>query len=195
MRILERTFTILLLSFLVSACVTINIYFPAAAAEKAADRIIDDVWGDGVGNPGTGGDTSSIGQPLPIVLLEYVVSPASAGEANININSPAVDALRASMRGRHAKLQGHYASGAIGLTRDALIVARDMGSVPLRERAVVQRLIAQENDDRNALYREIAKANGHPEWSDEIRATFARRWIEKAPGGWWYQEGGGWRQK
>lgn len=27
-----------------SACVTINIYFPAAAAEKAADRIIDEVW-------------------------------------------------------------------------------------------------------------------------------------------------------
>ena len=29
---------------LLSACVTINIYFPAAAAEKAADKIIDDVW-------------------------------------------------------------------------------------------------------------------------------------------------------
>jgi hypothetical protein len=28
----------------VSACVTINIYFPAAAAEKAADRIIEEVW-------------------------------------------------------------------------------------------------------------------------------------------------------
>jgi hypothetical protein len=27
-----------------SACITINIYFPAAAAEKAADQIIDDVW-------------------------------------------------------------------------------------------------------------------------------------------------------
>lgn len=27
-----------------SACVTINIYFPAAAAEKAADRIIEEVW-------------------------------------------------------------------------------------------------------------------------------------------------------
>ena len=25
-------------------CVTINIYFPAAAAEKAADKIIDEVW-------------------------------------------------------------------------------------------------------------------------------------------------------
>lgn len=35
---------ILLLTTTLSACVTINIYFPAAAAEKAADKIIDDVW-------------------------------------------------------------------------------------------------------------------------------------------------------
>lgn len=34
----------LLVTSLLSACVTINIYFPAAAAEKAADKIIDDVW-------------------------------------------------------------------------------------------------------------------------------------------------------
>ena len=25
-------------------CVSINIYYPTAAAEKAADRIIDEVW-------------------------------------------------------------------------------------------------------------------------------------------------------
>ena len=29
---------------ILNACVTINIYFPAAAAEKAADKIIDEVW-------------------------------------------------------------------------------------------------------------------------------------------------------
>ena len=29
---------------MLAACVTINIYFPAAAAERAADRIIDEVW-------------------------------------------------------------------------------------------------------------------------------------------------------
>ncbi len=34
----------LAITALLSACVTINIYFPAAAAEKAADKIIDDVW-------------------------------------------------------------------------------------------------------------------------------------------------------
>ncbi|WP_020167982.1 MULTISPECIES: hypothetical protein [Methylotenera] len=36
--------TIAALIVLIPACVTINIYFPAAAAEKAADKIIDDVW-------------------------------------------------------------------------------------------------------------------------------------------------------
>ncbi len=34
----------LALASVIPACVTINIYFPAAAAEKAADKIIDDVW-------------------------------------------------------------------------------------------------------------------------------------------------------
>ena len=32
------------LGFMLTGCVTINIYFPAAAAERAADRIIDEVW-------------------------------------------------------------------------------------------------------------------------------------------------------
>mgnify|MGYP006333466281 FL=1 len=34
----------LLLGGVSAGCVTINIYFPAAAAEKAADKIIDDIW-------------------------------------------------------------------------------------------------------------------------------------------------------
>ncbi|MCK2125312.1 hypothetical protein MX652_01245 [Thauera aromatica] len=42
-----------------AGCVTINIYFPAAAAEKAADRIIDEVWQlreNGTGVPGREGE-------------------------------------------------------------------------------------------------------------------------------------------
>jgi hypothetical protein len=35
---------IIMTALALSACVTINIYFPAAAAERAADRIIDEVW-------------------------------------------------------------------------------------------------------------------------------------------------------
>ncbi|PKO24774.1 MAG: hypothetical protein CVU35_07555 [Betaproteobacteria bacterium HGW-Betaproteobacteria-8] len=41
---LPATLLALSLASILSACVTINIYFPAAAAEKAADRLIDEVW-------------------------------------------------------------------------------------------------------------------------------------------------------
>ena len=41
---LKRNISLLVIAAGLSACVTINIYFPAAAAEKAADQIIDDVW-------------------------------------------------------------------------------------------------------------------------------------------------------
>lgn len=41
---MKRNAAILLLAGLLAACVTINIYFPAAAAQEVADQIIDDVW-------------------------------------------------------------------------------------------------------------------------------------------------------
>jgi hypothetical protein len=37
--------------FCAAGCVTINIYFPASAAEKAADTIIDEVWQAGAAKP------------------------------------------------------------------------------------------------------------------------------------------------
>lgn len=40
----SRTIVLLGLALAMAGCVTINIYFPAAAAEQAADRIIDEVW-------------------------------------------------------------------------------------------------------------------------------------------------------
>jgi hypothetical protein len=36
--------TAALVGLMLAGCVTINIYFPAAAAERVADRIIDDIW-------------------------------------------------------------------------------------------------------------------------------------------------------
>ena len=41
---MKKVWLPILAVFALSACVTINIYFPAAAAEKAADMIIDEVW-------------------------------------------------------------------------------------------------------------------------------------------------------
>jgi hypothetical protein len=58
----------------------------------------------------------------------------------------------------------------------------------LRKRRKVNSWINEENQDRLRLYYQIAVANRHPEWENDIRATFAARWIERALPGWWYQD-------
>jgi uncharacterized protein YdbL (DUF1318 family) len=67
--------------------------------------------------------------------------------------------------------------------------------VPLKDRQGINALVAAENADRNALYKEIAAGNGHPEWRGDIQGTFAGRWIDKAQGGWYYQNDSGWAKK
>jgi uncharacterized protein YdbL (DUF1318 family) len=127
-----------------------------------------------------------------ILLLLPALAIAAA---DLEINTPAISALKNSMQARHGQLAPHYASGAVGLTRDGLVAMHDANAVPLKDRQSVNGLVAAENNDRNALYKEIASANGHPEWESEVRGTFAQRWVQKAQGGWWYQDGGGWAKK
>jgi len=67
--------------------------------------------------------------------------------------------------------------------------------VPLKDRNSLLQLVNAQNSDWDALYAEIASLNGHPEWEDDIRRTFASRWVAKADAGWWYKEQGGWKQK
>jgi uncharacterized protein len=188
-----------------SACVTINVYFPAAAAEKAADKIIEDVWGGDKSSDSAKRDdkTSAVleGGPQRMLLaaaasaLNFIVAPAQA-QADLNIATPAVRQLTQSMEARHAQLKKYYDAGSIGLTRDGLVEVRDQNLVPLPERNTVRKLVAEENADRTNLYREIAAANGHPEWETDIRTTFAERWASKAAAGWYYQDASGtWKKK
>ncbi len=196
---------LLTLTILITGCVTVNVYFPAAAAEQAADRIIKEIYGDKLEDaqppvPADSNDRSSNEispqKGVGIRLLELLVPAAYAQEADIDVSSPAINQLKASMTQRHSQLESFYANGAVGMDSKGLITVRDPGSVSIKDRNVVNQLVAGENQDRNALYTEIANVNGHPEWEDQIRSTFARRWIANAPAGWYFQDtSGGWKQK
>ena len=121
----------------------------------------------------------------------FAFASAALAAADLEVNTPAITALKNSMQARHSQLASHYASGAVGLTRDGNVAVRDASAVPLAARQSVNGLVADENRDRAGLYREIASANAHPEWEAEVRSTFAQRWIDKAAGGWWVQNAGG----
>ena len=130
-----------------------------------------------------------------LAVLILLAGHASA-QANLEVNTPAIAALQSSMQKRHAELAPFFANGAVGLTRDGFVALHDANAVPLAQRQQVNALVAAENQDRSALYREIARANGKPEWENDIRATFAQSWINKAQGGWYYQNNAGaWTRK
>ena len=186
--------------FILAACVTINVYFPAAAAERAAEQFVGDVLGEP-------NEEGSLFSPFELTeetlllaatgLLDFLVPSAQAQQAEIDINTPQINAIKARMAQRQRdSLNSLFDAGAIGFSSDGLVTIRDRSAIPLSERRGLESVVADENRDRNAVYREIAIANGHPEWEQDIQETFAREWVKNARSGWYYQEAGGaWRQK
>ena len=179
------------------ACVTINVYFPEAAAEKAAQQFVDKVIGPAKDSPPAVQQQPPPGRSPAAMLLDFLIPSATAQTADITIQTPQIQAIQARMTQRFAAILSKYCtSGAVGFTKDGLVAVRDAASVPLVERAALNAAVADENRDRQAVYREIALANGHPEWEAQIRGAFARQWIERAHTGWYYQDAGGaWKQK
>lgn len=188
------------LALLIFGCVTINIYFPEAEAEEAADRIIDEVRGAGeLSTPASsaiGFDDLSRIVALSARRLADVVIPAASAQANFDVSSPASRALEASLKKRFKGVKPFLDSGAVGLTASGLLEIRDRNAVPLKNRNGVRQIVTAQNTDWGALYKEIARINGHPEWLDQIRQVFAKRWVAKAKKGWYYRDSGGkWKKK
>ena len=201
-----RKFIVLALATLAVAlvgCVTINVYFPEAAAQKAADKFVDNVLGEPApgakpaDQPTRPAKDGTHRQPSAMLLDLLIPAAYAADTPDVRIETAATEAIRARMRTRFdGTLGALFDSGAVGFTRDGMVAMRDAAKLPLSQRAQANAALADENRDRAALYREVANANGHPEWEGQIRATFARTWIDKAHPGWYYQDASGaWRKK
>jgi hypothetical protein len=197
MRKLMSTFLVAS-AVLLAACVTINVYFPAAEAQQAAAEFVDKVIGDDPAQaPAPPVKPPQASRQPRFNLMSLIISDAQAQSVDITIRTPAIQAIQDRMAQRfQSSLETHFDSGALGFGNDGLVVLRDASKVGLKDRVRVNQLVADDNRDRKAVYREISVANGHPEWEPQIRETFARQWIASAHKGWWYQaEGGAWKQK
>ena len=194
--------TLLFLSALVvmASCVTINVYFPSAEAERAAEKFVGEVLGER-------NDEGSLFNPLDppgeiiylaaIGVLDFIVPSAQAQQPDFKINTPQINTIKSRMAARQKQqLNAWFDSGAIGFTADGLVMVRDRSAVSLSERRKLESVVADENRDRKAVYREIAVANGHPDWEQQIQQTWSQEWIRNARPGWYYQQSNGsWQQK
>jgi uncharacterized protein YdbL (DUF1318 family) len=127
----------------------------------------------------------------------FIASAHAQENVDIRIRTPAIQAIQSRMAERfQGTLAPLFDAGALGFGNDGLVVLRDPSKVALAQRTAANQAVAEENRDRNAVYREIAVANGHPEWETQIRQTFAKEWVAQARAGWWYQDSAGaWKQK
>lgn len=117
-------------------------------------------------------------------------------DADFNVNSPALMAIRKSLGERHALLKEYFDAGAVGFTHEGLVAMREPGALVQEVRSRIELLVVEENKDLGTLYREIARANGRPDWESQFRQVFAERWISRTPAGWYYRDGNGnWLKK
>ena len=193
-----RFFSVSFLMIFLASCVTVNIYFPAAAVQKAADEIVQDIRQTNKKEeqkPEEQKKMNLLYQELK--KLSFGPAAANAAEIDIEVSTPAIRALKDSMKQRFPQLQPFYDKGAIGENNTGFLENRDLGNLGLKEKADLSRLVEQENKDRKDLYTEIMKANKFgADALPRIQKLFANSWRENSQAGWWIQnDSGEWEKK
>lgn len=183
-------FAILFCLILIMACVTVNIYFPAGEIQKAADEIVDDV---------RQGQQGEKGSSLHQIRLQWLARLAPSlgpdfafAQVDIDISTPAIRTLKASLAGRFKSLKGFYNRGALGENNRGYVEIRDQSGLNLKEKADLRKLVTAEKRDRKALYMEILKANNlETRFLPDVERIFANSWRKKAVQGSWIQKDDG----
>ena len=141
-------------------------------------------------------DKTSFLERLRFVSLGPTQAHAAAA-VDVNVSTPAIRNLKAAMATRFPQLQPLYNKGALGETSNGLVAIRDTGALSLKERADLNRLVEQENADRQALYTEIIRANNLDMGKmGELQRLFANSWRGRSSPGWWIQlDDGQWSKK
>lgn len=193
MKVMTRSLS-LLLTLTVISCVTINIYFPAEEIRGAADKIVNEVWGDQQKN------VDEVAPPVeksPGSSFYQLLSPTNAfAGQDINVSTPAIRTIKASIKDRSGEMIGFLDAGNVGLGHDGLLMVRDTSGLNLKQKGQVNKLVKEENQDRQRLYTEIAAANNFPEKADEVQSIFADSWRSQAKKGWFLEKAdGSWAQK
>ena len=207
-----------------AACVTINVYFPAAEIKDLSQQIEQEVQKQAareaakgqaaetpapapspapapVPEPGDDPGRQAPGQTSSLFDLLVGATPAYAQAESVaqpEVTSPAIRRIIESRAARVADLARFKSQGAIGENNRALVEIRKLEAVAdLKARAEVQRLVKAENADREELFKEMAVAKGVDlSQLPKIRETYAGTLRDNArPGDWIRLPDGTWKQK
>jgi uncharacterized protein YdbL (DUF1318 family) len=178
----------------VLACITVNIYFPEATVKQAAAEIVDEIRK-------TEGEKKAPEQLTvltePARAPRFALVPAVFAQEATNVSTPAIRALKESMKNRFPTLKPYFDAGNVGESNKGLLEVRDEAGLNLQAKAALRNAVRDENGDRTKLYAEVAKAlNIEASQIEKIQKIFAEEWAKSAAAGWWVQnEAGAWAKK
>ncbi len=133
---------------------------------------------------------------LGLFLAMPLWAAAESIPINLDIGTPPVVIVKHSLAQRASRLIRFYDPGIIGLGYDGMVRLRDGSRLTLVQRQIGEKLIDQENPERNSLIYALAEAHGGPHVEPSARAAQVKRWKEQFHSGWWMQdEQGRWFQK
>ncbi len=183
----RKKFAIGLFVFLLTACVTINIYCPAAEVQKTAAEIVKDVRGQDAANLNEPSDASKGAETGPVSFLELGVNSACAAR-ELDVSNATIRTLKDRIKQNYPRLRNWFMKGVLGEASNGFVVMRNEGSLNLKSRVEVKRIMQEENSNRKALYAAVAKALDIPASQiNRIGHIFAKQWQRAVPRGTWVE--------
>jgi len=176
------------------ACITVNIYFPEATVKQAAAEIVEEIRKDEAVKKAP---QAALEAPALPEAPSFSFVPAAYAQEATSVSTPAIRALKDSMKSRFPSLKPYFDAGNIGETNKAMLEVRDETGLNLQAKAALRNLVKDENSDRARLYAEVAQAlKIEASQIERIQVIFAAEWAKSALPGWWIQqEDGTWVKK
>jgi uncharacterized protein YdbL (DUF1318 family) len=194
---LTTRFACLLSISLLTACVTVNVNFPESTVQKATDDYVRDLYrAKEKTQPQAPAPGPSAG---PVAERPWSFFPeALADEApNFRIGTSRALNIKERLRSRVKDVIAQKSSGVLGETQDGLLVIKDKSKIKPLLQKKIEKLVSDENSDRQALYDEIVSANQLPTARrKDVALSFARSFQAESPSGTWVQSAtGAWTRK
>mgnify|MGYP002835222557 CR=1 FL=1 len=185
----------LLASFgLLASCITVNVNFPEAAVQKAADDYVKELY-KAKQEAEEGEKTSRLINIPGIKLVSLSLVPMAHAESEFSIKSAKAKEIQSRQASRISKIDRFKKKGLIGEAQNGLLEVKNDSGKKLEMKRVNQ-LVAEENADRESLYNEVMSSNGiDPSQSARLRKSFHQSFVDASPAGTPVESNGQWKAK
>tara|TARA_B100000749_G_scaffold122825_1_gene93813 strand:- start:53005 stop:53595 length:591 start_codon:yes stop_codon:yes gene_type:complete len=179
---------------ILASCITVNVNFPEAAVQKAADDYVKELY-KAKQESEEKQNTSSLFEIPGTHFASLSLFPIAHAQAEFSIKSEKAKAIQVKQAKRLDKIDRFKKKGLIGEAENGLLVVKKESSKKIEKKRVDQ-LVSEENADREMLYEEVMSSNGiDASQSARLRKSFHQSFVNASPAGTPVESGGSWTNK